>query len=259
MDVDGSADSRDVKRPSESDGSTRVASFIDNGIPPENSIVRKVVPPHLSREMWSHRPTSHHISNTSESATSTGTCRLLALPAELRELIWLHTVTEWTPAPEDKHDKHTSPQRRSRILEKRPIRMDRFNRPLPPAITRVSHQLQAETLALYYQENIFECWRPLFWMYDWSVSTLIDWLNSLSLRKIKWLRHIVLLYKHNDELEHDVAAALIEQGYELNECTITSKLELSEYEQCFEQLGLPRHFGKKKRNDRWGAAQPSTS
>lgn len=130
--------------------------------------------------------------------------------------------------------------------------MDRFNRPLPPAITRVSREVQNETLPLYYQQNIFECWRPLFWLGNWSVSTLIDWLSSLEPREVGWLRHIVLLYKNKDELEYDVEDALLEQGFEFNDCTITNKLELSEYEQCFEELGLPRHFGKKRRNDRYG-------
>ncbi|KAK4498205.1 hypothetical protein PRZ48_010862 [Zasmidium cellare] len=226
--------------------------------PDSSSITAGDMQAHQHQEAPSRRPASR-ISNTQEATTSAVACRLLALPAELREQIWIHTVTEWMPAPSDKQDKHaSSSQRSSNILEKKPIRMDRLNRPLPPAITRVSHQLQAETLPLYYQENIFECWRPLFWINDWSVSTLIDWLKSLSngeINQAKWLRHVVLLYKNQDELEYDVVAALFDElGYELDDCEITSKLELSEYEQCFEQMGLPRHFGKKKRYDRWGAA-----
>lgn len=68
---------------------------------------------------------------------------------------------------------------------------------------------------------------------------------------------MVLLYKHEAELEHDVEEALAEEGFELAEGAITSKQELSEYEMCFETLGLPRHFGKKKRWDRWMAGSSS--
>lgn len=242
-------------RENDHDGITRAMLFMDRNLlqgkrPTQASMLTPEDP-----QPWARGPAARG----SKSITSTGTCRLLALPAELRELIWIHTVTEWTPALAYKHDKQVPSTRRSSILEQRPIRMDRLNRPLPPAITRVSHQLRAETLPLYYQENIFECWRPLYWVCDWSASTLINWLDTLSDREIIWLRHIVLLYKNEDELQYDVAIALVEQGYELGECDITSKLELSEYEQCFEQLGLPRHFGKKKRFDRWGASHTSAS
>lgn len=236
-------------------GITRAIPFTDRDLqqgkrPTQESMFTPEGP-----QPWSRRPAARG----SKSIASTRTCGLLALPAELRELIWIHTVTEWMPALACKHDEQVPSTRRNRIIEQRPIRMDRLNRPLPPAITKVSHQLRAETLPLYYQENIFECWRPLYWVCDWSASTLINWLDTLSDREIKWLRRIVLLYKNEDELEYDVATALVEQGYELSDCDITSKLELSEYEQCFEQLGLPRHFGKKKRFDRWGASHTNAT
>ncbi|EME81345.1 uncharacterized protein MYCFIDRAFT_215928 [Pseudocercospora fijiensis CIRAD86] len=173
--------------------------------------------------------------------------RLLELPAELREQIWMHAVTEWTAASHE-HDEtaDVGPNAHGRLqrkqLTKRPIRMDRLNRPPPPPITRVSHQLRSETLHLYYQCNVFECWRPLFWLKNWNQSTFVDWLVSLGPEKTKWLQHIVLLYKREGELEHDVQSALAEDGFVLGEDAIEEKQELSEYEMCFEELGLPRHF-----------------
>ncbi|KXT02379.1 hypothetical protein AC578_212 [Pseudocercospora eumusae] len=181
--------------------------------------------------------------------------RLLDLPAELREQIWMYAVTEWTHASDQCYETadvgpntHDLLQRRQ--LMRRPIRMDRFNRPSPPPVTRVSHQLRSETLHLYYQCNIFECWRPLYWLKDWSHSTFIDWLVSLGPEKTKWLQEIVLLYKREGELEHDVQSALAEEGYVLAEGAIKDKQELSEYEMCAEELGLPTHFGKKRRGNR---------
>lgn len=182
-------------------------------------------------------------------------CPLLELPAEIREQIWMHAVTEWTVASSER--RQLTSTRSVRVLQKRAIRMDRFNRPPPPALTRVSHQLRAEALHLYYQLNVFECWRPLFWLKDWSQSTFIDWLVSLGPEQTKWLRQVVLLYKHESELEHDVDNALMEHGFELNPGLISNKQELSEYEMCFEELGLPRHFGRRRRWDRWMAASAS--
>ncbi|CAK4034426.1 Hypothetical predicted protein [Lecanosticta acicola] len=187
---------------------------------------------------------------------TTGRCPLLELPAELRELIWLHAVTEWAPVEDASTDAEADPSG-ARLLDRRPIRMDRFNHGGPPSLTRVSHQLRAETLHLYYEQNIFECWRPLFWHKDWSNSTLIDWLTSLGPERTCWLQQVVLLYKHEAELEHDVEQALVDDGFVLAEGAISSKQELSEYEKSFETLGLPRHFGKKRRWDRWTAGVSS--
>ncbi|KAK4613764.1 hypothetical protein CLAFUW4_08935 [Fulvia fulva] len=184
--------------------------------------------------------------------TTTGRCPLLELPAEIREQIWMHTVTEWTAATVE--TLRLTPTRSVRLLHKRAIRMDRFNRPPPPALARASRQLRAESLHLYYQLNVFECWRPLFWLKDWSQSTFIDWLVSLGPVQTKWLRNIVLLYKHENELEHDVEEVLTAQGFELQPGVVSNKQELSEYEMCFEELGLPRHFGRRRRWDRWMAA-----
>ena len=142
---------------------------------------------------------------------------------------------------------------------KRPIRMDRFNRPCPAPLTLVCHQIRTETLKLYYQQNIWECWRPLFWLKDWSESTLIDWLCSIGPERTKWLRDIVLLYKHENEMEHDIKQALCEADFELKDCAIHDKQELSEYEMCFESMGLPRHFGRKRRWDRWMAGSVATA
>ncbi|EME42380.1 hypothetical protein DOTSEDRAFT_81280 [Dothistroma septosporum NZE10] len=196
---------------------------------------------------------THRDSPTRRGTTpSAGRCQLLELPAELREQIWMHVVTEWTAIPDE--DLRLTAARSVRLLQKRAIRMDRFNRPSPPALALVSHQLRAETLHLYYELNVFECWRPLFWLKDWTQSTFIDWLVSLGRVQTKWLRDIVLLYKHESELEHDVDEALTDHGFELMPGLISNKQELSEYEMCFEELGLPRHFGKRRRFDRWLAA-----
>lgn len=62
-----------------------------------------------------------------------------------------------------------------------------------------------------------------------------------------------MLYKHESELEYDIEPALAEEGFELQDGVITHRQELSEYEMCFADLGLPRHFGKKRRWDRWMA------
>lgn len=135
-------------------------------------------------------------------------CRLLDLPAELREQIWIHAVTEWTSIPLDTKTK-------TKLLEKDPIRMDRWNRPLPAPITRTCTQIRSETLHLYYQNNIFECWRPLFWQVNWHQSTFLDWIIGIGAEKRGWLREVVLLYKHEAELEHDLEAALEVEGIPL--------------------------------------------
>ncbi|KAM3413908.1 hypothetical protein BST61_g10581 [Cercospora zeina] len=131
--------------------------------------------------------------------------------------------------------------------------MDRFNRPCPPPLTLVCHQIRTETLKLYYEQNVWESWRPLFWLKDWSESTLIDWLSCIGPKRTKWLRHIVLLYKHDTELDHDIKRALCGAGFPLEDCDIHDKQELSEFEMCFQSMGLPRHFGRKRKWDRWMA------
>ncbi|KAH9841265.1 hypothetical protein Tdes44962_MAKER07822 [Teratosphaeria destructans] len=101
--------------------------------------------------------------------------------------------------------------------------------------------------------NTFECWRPLFWLNDWRQSTFVDWLSHLGTDRIAWLTDIVLLYKHEGELEHDIEEALWDLGVEVPKGVIRARRELSEYEMCYEDWGLPRHFGKKRRWDRWMA------
>ncbi|KAI5363974.1 hypothetical protein Slin15195_G096290 [Septoria linicola] len=188
-------------------------------------------------------------------------CHLLELPAKLREMIWTHAVTQWTPSSPDVNTKASScssPQMSRRELVKRPIRMDRLNRPCPAPITLVSQQLRAETLQLYYQENVWECWRPLFWIIDWSESTLIDWLSYIGSERTEWLQHMVLLYKHENELEHDIKQALLDEGFMLANCTIDDQHELSEYEKASAVLGLPRHFGRKRKRDYWMVGSAAT-
>lgn len=173
-------------------------------------------------------------------------CYLLELPAEIRELIFVHAVTDWMPATTSTNTaKSETPSAFASELIKQPIRIDRFNQHSPASVTLVSQQVRAETLHLYYQENIWEFWRPLYWLEDWSQSTFIDCLACLGPERTAWLRHIILLYKNEDELEHDIESALAEQGFVLNKCTIDNKQELSEYELYAEQLGLPRRFGRK--------------
>ncbi|KAK5124517.1 hypothetical protein LTR85_001734 [Meristemomyces frigidus] len=137
--------------------------------------------------------------------------------------------------------------------------MDRFNRPLPPAITRACSLTRNETLHLYYAENTWECWRPLFWIHDWSQSTFVDWLSSLGPDRTRWLRDVVLLYKHDTELEHNLYDALAALGIEVNASAISHKQELSEYEMSYEQLRLPRAFGAKRKLDRWSAGNASSN
>ena len=137
------------------------------------------------------------------------------------------------------------------MLRKCPIRIDRFNRPPPPAITQASRLTRQETLPLYYACNIFECWRPLFWKEDRSQSTFVDWLTRLDPETCRWIEELTLLYKHEAELDHDIVEGLLELGIELQPGVISDKQELSELEMGHELLGLPKHFGKQGRSNRW--------
>ncbi|KAI7083183.1 hypothetical protein KC356_g7785 [Hortaea werneckii] len=168
-------------------------------------------------------------------------CRLLELPREIRDEIWLFSVAEWIPleAETDRRDAGEPSW-----LQRAPIRMDRFNRPLPPAITRACVQIRGETLPLYYQSCKFECWRPKP-NHDWSFSTLVLWLLSLGPEKRSWLHDVVLLYKHEAELEHGLEEGLREFDVRMDTSIFSHRRELSEFEMSYEQLGLPRHFGKK--------------
>ncbi|KAI6968351.1 hypothetical protein KC332_g12117 [Hortaea werneckii] len=169
-------------------------------------------------------------------------CRLLELPREIRDEIWLFTVVEWIPleAETDRRDAGEPSW-----LQRAPIRIDRFNTPLPPAITRSCVQIRGETLPLYYQSCKFECWRPKPNIQDWSFSTLVMWLLSLCPERMSWLRDVVLLYKHEAELEHGIEEGLREFDVQMDPSILSHRRELSEYEMSYEQLGLPRHFGKK--------------
>ncbi|KAK3110951.1 hypothetical protein LTR53_014250 [Teratosphaeriaceae sp. CCFEE 6253] len=187
-------------------------------------------------------------------------CRLLALPAELREAIWTFAVTEWTPSKPSLSSTRVDTQRPAPpdrpMLQRTPIRVDRLNRPPPPGLTGVSRQLRHETLRLYYTSNQFELWRPLFWLHDWTLSTLITWLAQLGPHRTPWLADVVLLYKHASELEdHDVYEALGAMGFVLaGRGVVRERLEVSEFEATHEALGLPRHFGRRGR-ERWVAGQ----
>ena len=79
----------------------------------------------------------------------------------------------------------------------------------------------------------------------------MTWLASLGQEKTQWLNDVVLLYKERGELQCDTQSALSDQGFELRAGVVRYKQELSEYEMCFEQLGLPRHFGRKRRRQEW--------
>ena len=61
---------------------------------------------------------------------------------------------------------------------------------------------------------------------------------------------MVFLYKNENELEYDIEGALTEQGLHLRKGLLSYRQELSEYEMRYEELGLPKSFGK-KRNRRW--------
>ena len=84
-------------------------------------------------------------------------------------------------------------------------------------------------------------------MYDWSQSTFIDWLMTLGPEKTRWLAEVVLLYKHVDELEYSVEDALDDWDMYVNPGVLHEHQELSEYELCAEQMGLPKHFGPARR------------
>jgi len=169
-------------------------------------------------------------------------CRLLELPAELREQIWNFAVSDWVPI-----DPNEAPEADSRAwLCRGPIRIDRFNHRPPAAITAASSQTRSETLHLYYSLNTFECWRPRFRSKLWMHSSLVNWLQFLGPEKRLWLQRVVLLYKSDDELATDVEADLAAIGLPIGQGTIRHQLQLTEYERCFEQLGLPRHFGRKR-------------
>ncbi|KAK5135743.1 hypothetical protein LTR08_004729 [Meristemomyces frigidus] len=183
-------------------------------------------------------------------SSSSEKCRLLELPTELREQIWIFTVTEWIPTKEE----HNGPSGRGSqppMLQRNPVRIDRFNKPLPPPITRASILTRNETLPLYYAYNTFECWRPLFWVNNWSQSTFIDWLTSLTAERCWWIEDITLLYKHEAELDHDIEEGLTDLGIELQPGVISSKRELTELEMGHLIMGLPKHFGKQGRRNRW--------
>lgn len=186
------------------------------------------------------RPARSSTASAQPSTDSTlcwGRSRLLELPAELREIIWTHAVTQWTPIRTAESSKQFP------MLRQAAVRLDRFNRPLPAALTRVSRQLRYETLHLYYECNQFELWRPLFWVNDWTFSTLIEWLTQLGL-KIEWLDDIVLMYKHESEIDHDIEEALWELGFTFSRPGVIShRCELSDFELTHEALGLPRRFG----------------
>jgi hypothetical protein len=106
----------------------------------------------------------------------------------------------------------------------------------------------------YYACNSFECWRPLFWRSAVDASTFINWLITMGPERIGGLTEVVLLYKHESELDHDINEFLWDIGFDISPEVISAKLELSEYEMSYEALGLPRQFGSKKKSDRWWAA-----
>lgn len=94
---------------------------------------------------------AHRPARARPQPTTDERCALVALAAELRKIIWIHAVTEWQPPVNTAQGP---------VLHKRPIRFEKYKRSSPPAITEVSVQIRRETLKLYYQHNIFECWRP---------------------------------------------------------------------------------------------------
>lgn len=179
-------------------------------------------------------------------AYSSGRCRLLELPPEIRDQIWSFAVTEWSPT---KLNNSSTAISNTLMLHKASIRIDRLNTPPPPAVTRTCRQIRSETLHLYYSENIFECWRPLPWLSDWSRSTFVAWLTSLGPERRGWIDKICLLYKHHDELAYDIEEPLADYGILVRPGVISAKQELSELEKCHEEMGLPVHFGRKKRRN----------
>ena len=79
-----------------------------------------------------------------------------------------------------------------------------------------------------------------------SASSLFNYLDSLG-PKVEWLREVVLLYKQDWELEYDIEEVLWDEGYNVQHVAFSTRLQLSEYEMCYEEYGLPRSFGKKRR------------
>jgi hypothetical protein len=70
-------------------------------------------------------------------------CQLLELPAEIREQIWVLAVTEWECSPRDLVQlppvtPGSAEMRTITVLERRAIRIDRFNKPVPPGKTSVA-------------------------------------------------------------------------------------------------------------------------
>lgn len=169
-------------------------------------------------------------------------CRLLELPAELREQIWTYAVSEWVL-----DDSAGGVDGRGRMMcYRQPVRIDRFNHHPPPAITATCSQIRAETLQMYYELNTFECCRPRFRRKIWTRSSLVDWLTFLGPVKRTWLRSIILLCKPNDVCDADVEATLALVNLRVPEGIIRQKLQVTDLERRFEQLGLPRHFGRKR-------------
>lgn len=169
---------------------------------------------------------------------------LLGLPAELREQIYIHAITNWTCS-------------KPGILSRQPIRIDKFNHPVPPPLTLANHQLRSETLHLYYNHNTFELWRPKTWApLGVAYSTLVSWLQALGPERMGWLRDVVLLYKREGELEYDVFADMAKEGAELKPEVMRTRLEQTEYEMCYEMMGLPRKFGK-VHAARWCVSAPA--
>ena len=130
------------------------------------------------------------------------------------------------------------------MLQKAPIRIDRLNLALPPPITSVSTQVRSETLPLYYSENVFEFWRPLK---DITWSLFANWLRALGPEKLLLLQNVVLLYKHDDELDFSVNEALWQEDLILRPGVVRFRKELNEYEMRPEEWGLPCRFGRVKR------------
>ena len=77
------------------------------------------------------------------------------------------------------------------------------------------------------------------------------WLNSLSDEKMSWINSIVLMYKEESELESDLHGALQEEGIWIKPGVFSFRVEKSEYELCFEQMGLPRAFSARPKGPRW--------
>jgi hypothetical protein len=83
---------------------------------------------------------------------------------------------------------------------------------------------------------------------------LVPWLRLLGETKRAWLREVVLLHKVNDEriAEGDVDGFLEREGLGLGSGVVRQEVLLLQEEECgkvggFEQLGLPGHFGERKR------------